>query len=124
MRPQYSGKIESGRVVVGFSASRYGEQCGAFLVQGPCGRELKIIVSDGIDDDPKLAGWEHVSISGDRHPPNWQEMAWVAEQFWLDTETVLQFRPRKSEYINCHPHCLHWWRQVGVDHVLPPQLLV
>jgi hypothetical protein len=52
---------------------------GAFEVMGPCGRKLAIISGDGVDVGP-LSGWEHVSVSTDRHPPNWQEMAWVAEQ--------------------------------------------
>jgi hypothetical protein len=42
----------------------------------------------------------------------------------LDTETLLQFRPKQTDYVNIHPNCLHWWRQIGVDVVLPPRLLV
>jgi hypothetical protein len=124
VRPLYSGKIESGRVRYGPFDSRAGEPCGAFLVAGPCARQLKIIADDG-KDPSDLGGWEHVSVSiAGKHPPNWQEMCWVKEQFWTDDETVLQFHPRKAEYINIHPNCLHLWRQVGVDHALPPQLLV
>lgn len=125
MRTIFAPKIEAGRVMKGRLASRNGEPCGAFVVLGPSGRELFIIVSNGIDPDPKLAGWEHVSVSIEgRHPPNWQEMNWVKEQFWNDDETVLQFHPKRSQYINIHPNCLHLWRQVGVQHPLPPQLLV
>lgn len=62
---------------------------GAFFVHGPCGRELKIIASAG--DLPESGGWEHVSISLQTRPPNWQEMAFVKDLFWEDDECVLQF---------------------------------
>jgi hypothetical protein len=125
MRKQFDAKIEAGRLIDGHYASRRGEPFGAFKVLGPNGRDLLIIASDGIDPDKKLAGWEHVSVSiqGNR-PPNWQEMNWVKEQFWDDDETVLQFHPKRSLYVNIHPNCLHLWRQLGIDHPLPPQLLV
>ena len=100
--------------------SPYGVIWGAFEVMGPCGRRLAIICGDGED-----TGWEHVSVSiAGKHPPNWQEMSWVKEQFWTDEETVLQFHPCKSAYVNIHPNCLHLWRNVGLDHPLPPKLLV
>jgi hypothetical protein len=125
MRSQFDPKIERGRVREGHMASMSGDQCGAFSVQGPSGRLLHIIASNGLDPDPKLAGWEHVSVSlAGKYPPNWQEMCWVKNQFWTDEETVLQFHPRKSEYINIHPNCLHLWRNVGLDHPLPPPMLV
>ena len=98
---------------------------GAFSVTGPCGRTLVIIASDGTDEsEPASVGWEHVSVSIAGRPPNWQEMSWVKDQFWQDSETVLQFHPKKSEYVNCHPNCLHLWRNVGLDHPLPPSILV
>jgi hypothetical protein len=105
--------------------SSTGDPFGAFAVHGPCGRELFIIVSDGIDPDPMLAGWEHVSVSiAGKHPPNWQEMSWVKEQFWEPEETVIQLHPKRSRYVNVHPNCLHLWRQLGVEQPLPPLLLV
>jgi hypothetical protein len=125
MKQQINGKVEAGRVTRGHFASKPGEPCGAFLVVGPCGRELKIVADNGKDPDPEVGGWEHVSVSiAGKHPPNWEEMCWVKNQFWSDEETVLQFHPKLSQYINCHPNCLHLWRQVDVDPVLPPQLLV
>jgi hypothetical protein len=118
-------KIEAGRLRVGLYASLPGTIWGAFEVMGPCGRLLRIIAGDGLDEDPPLGGWEHVSVSIEgRHPPNWQEMCWVKDAFWDDEETVLQFHPKKSEYKNLHPNCLHLWRNVGLDHPLPAQILV
>jgi hypothetical protein len=125
MRNVFDQKIEMGRLIVGTFASRRNDPFGAFSVLGPAGRELKIIASDGVDPDPTIAGWEHVSVSiAGKHPPNWQEMHWVKDQFWNDDETVLQFHPKRSQYVNIHPNCLHLWRQIGVDHQLPPLLLV
>ena len=94
---------------------------GAYIVRGPCGRELKIIAGTGVEGIP----WEHVSVSVEgKHPPNWTEMCWVKDQFWTDDETVVQFHPKKSEYKNLHPCCLHLWKQVGVEHPLPPLIAV
>lgn len=124
MRNGYGDKIEAGRQQHGYYASKPGEPCGAFTVLGPCGRELKIIADNG-QAPPPLGGWEHVSVSiGGKHPPNWEEMDWIKRQFWADDETVLQFHPRRAEHINIHPNCLHLWRNVGLDHPLPPVMLV
>jgi hypothetical protein len=124
MKTAFDGRIEFGRITQGPFASAHGEPYGAFKVLGPCGRELAIIASDGIDSDPALSGWQHVSVSLASRPPNWQEMNWVKEHFWNDDETVVQFHPKRSQYVNNHPNCLHLWRRTGADYELPPTLLV
>lgn len=123
MRDKPTDKAEAGRLT-GVIASPRGARYGAFVVLGPCGRKLRIIVHDGAaQEDP--TGWEHVSVSIEgKHPPNWQEMNWIKEQFWRDDETVLQFHPAKSDYVNIHPNCLHLWRVVAFNHPLPERLLV
>lgn len=78
---------------------------------------LKIIASDGM-------GWEHVSVSLSNRCPNWREMSFVKSLFWSDDDTVLQFHPKKSEYVNRHPYCLHLWREGGRNAKLPPRALV
>lgn len=79
------------------------------------------IVSDG-------AGWEHVSVhivsDGKQRTPSWAEMCKIKDFFWDDTETVVQFHPPKSEYVNNHKHCLHLWKPVGVDIPRPDPELV
>ena len=125
MRKTFAEKIEAGRITHGLFASVRGQPFGAFLVQGPCGRELKIIASDGVNTEPQLNGWKNVSVSVQgKHPPNWQEMNWVKEQFWDDDETVVQFHPKRSSYVNIHPNCLHLWRRTDAEYPLPPTLLV
>ena len=93
---------------------------GCFIVTGPMGREL-CIVSSGPDDG---TGWEHVSISLENRPPNWAEMCRVKELFWGEEETVFQFHPRRSEYVNCHAFTLHLWKPISIIIPLPPSILV
>lgn len=124
MKQKFAAVIEDGRLRGGPFGSPRGSPYGAFVVHGPCGRQLNIIASDGLDPPP-LGGWEHVSVFIEgKNPPNWTEMCWVKDHFWQDEETVLQFHPKKSEYKNLHPNCLHLWRNVGLNHPLPPTMLV
>lgn len=96
---------------------------GAFQIMGPCGESLRIVASAAAPDDTMSQGWEHVSVSTKRRPPNWQEMCFVKDLFWEDEEAVLQFHPPKSQYVNNHPHCLHLWRHKD-GHALPPSIMV
>lgn len=50
-------------------------------------------------------------------------MEYIKESFWDEEETVLQFHPKKSEYV-FNTNCLHLWKKIGVDHELPPKMLV
>jgi hypothetical protein len=96
---------------------------GCFILQGPCGEELRIISNDA--SGAEAEGWEHVSVSvAKRRPPNWREMCFVKDLFWGDEETVIQFHPPKSEYVNNHLTCLHLWRDTTNGHRLPPSHFV
>lgn len=68
--------------------------------------------------------WEHVSVSCADRTPTWDEMSQVKALFWGDDETVLQFHPRRSEYVDEHPYCLHLWRRRRKNHPLPPRQLI
>jgi hypothetical protein len=68
--------------------------------------------------------WEHVSVSLKNRCPNWEEMCLVKTLFWDDEETVVQFHPKKSEYINVHAYCLHLWKKKGYTHEIPPGIYV
>jgi len=123
MRQSLPERLESGRVVAGpFASSPSDHGYGCFYVFGPCGEELKIIASMG--DHPTSDGWEHVSISTRRRTPNWREMCFVKDLFWSEEETVIQFHPPRSEYVNNHETCLHLWRDTKNGHRLPPSVLV
>jgi hypothetical protein len=121
MRTKLSAEIELCRVHVPEYELSHGPN-GAFRLPGPCGRELKIIGSDAVD--PEAHGFEHVSVSTERHIPNWLEMCFVKDIFWPEHETVFQLHPPKSDYVNNHPRCLHLWRHVAQDPPLPPSILV
>jgi len=64
-------------------------------------------------------GWEHVSISYKHKNPTWDEMCMIKDVFWNDDETVVQFHPPKDQYVNVHPHCLHLWKEIGKDYMMP-----
>jgi hypothetical protein len=49
--------------------------------------------------------------------PTWKEMAFVKDLCWDGEDEVIQFHPRKSEYVNVHQHVLHLWR--SLDHPIP-----
>jgi hypothetical protein len=121
MKTKAVARLEDGRIRHGpyRSDTRYG--CtGMFMIQGPCGAELAIMASEGDDEFP----WEHVSVSTQRRPPNWEEMCFVKDLFWNEEEVVMQLHPSKSEYVNYHPHCLHMWRPTKAEIPLPPSILV
>lgn len=78
---------------------------------------LMIIASDG-------EGWEHVSVSMKNRTPNWKEMCFVKDLFWEEEDSVVQFHPPKSEYVDNHPNCLHLWKPIKKQIKTPPSILV
>lgn len=117
--------LERGRMTTGPAASdaSYGLN-GMFHVDGPCGQILRIIASGAKPFETQSMGWEHVSVSLRKRMPNWQEMCFVKDLFWHPEETVLQYHPPKSQYVNYHPFCLHMWREMGVTIKLPPSIMI
>ncbi|MBR2140315.1 MAG: hypothetical protein IJ963_05600 [Phascolarctobacterium sp.] len=77
---------------------------GIFLVRVK-GKRYYVVASDG-------GGWDHVSVSptNGKEVPSWEVMCKIKEMFFEDEEEVVQFHPRKSEYINLCKTCLHLWR--------------
>lgn len=90
---------------------------GAFMVRIDHGQLLHVICSDGM-------GWEHVSVSREDRTPTWEEMCQIKEMFWDDEDCVIQFHPRRSEYVNNHKHCLHMWRPINQEIPIPPSVTV
>jgi len=83
--------------------------------------KLRVVASDG-GIDSQL--WEHVSVSMQNRCPTWEEMCWIKSIFWDEEDTVIQYHPAKSEYVNCHPFWLHLWRPVGQSIPIPPSIMV
>ena len=69
-------------------------------------------------------GWEHVSVSLARRCPTWEEMCAIKDIFWREDECVVQYHPPKSEYVDCHPYCLHLWKKIGHEFETPPSIFV
>lgn len=71
-------------------------------------------------------GWEHVSISPYKHSitPSWDDMCMLKDMFFYDEETVVQFHPPKSEYVNLMENCLHLWRPINGEITTPPNWMV
>lgn len=121
MRKTLPDKLEAGRLTSGPLASHAGMGVfGSFVIQGPCGAQLRIVSSGSWLERGDLDNWEHVSISTPKRCPNWIEMCFVKDLFWHEEETAIQFHPPRSEYVNNHPYCLHLWWPVDGHVRLPP----
>ena len=124
---------------------------GAFDIDSPePGWRLALICSDGAEV-PEMSAWqwEHVSVHAYRfrgagvpiyHPrtgrpagterpaqtrtPTWDEMVYVKNLCWDAEDLAVQYHPRRSEYVNAHPHVLHLWRPRLVEIPTPPPELV
>lgn len=95
---------------------------GAFQISRD-GVLLRVLASDGTHwSEEGLPGipWEHVSVSLMRRTPTWEEMDFVKRIFWRDDETVLQFHVPRAVHINVADTCLHLWKPIGVEILLPP----
>ena len=57
-------------------------------------------------------GWEQVSMNDKSKTPTWEEMCDLKDMFWDEDETVVQYHPAKSEYVNNLKHCLHLWKPI------------
>ncbi len=122
MRSIVASILENGRITSGplYSTSSFG-LIGMFHIIGPCGDLLRIISSGSGEH---CLGWEHVSVSLKLRPPNWLEMCFVKDLFWLEEEAVMQLHPPKSDYINIAENCLHLWRPMDGKIPLPPSIMV
>lgn len=89
-----------------------GEQGGCWRLQRHS-QSFAVIASWGMD-------WDHVSVSTPHRCPSWDEMCWIKDLFFEADETVIQYHPRKDDYVNCHEYCLHMWRPQNVELPAPP----
>ncbi len=104
---------EKYRRLVGILSSNitYGNN-GVFEIEG-----ILCIASDG-------GGWEHVSVALPKRTPTWEEMCFIKDIFWEKEQTVVQFHPKESEYVNNHPYVLHLWKKSGEAFALPPKQMI
>ncbi len=96
-----------------------GDDFGWFMIPSPNQNiSLAVMVA------PSDSEWQHISISTKTRCPNWQEMCFIKDLFFEDEETVVQFHPKKSEYVNMAKTCLHLWRWNKGEFPTPPKILV
>jgi len=76
----------------------------AFFI--PYNKKIQLKVIAAIEPN----GWEHVSVSLPGRPPFWDEMHFIKDMFFDGEDVVYQLHPKKSEYVNLHPNCLHLWK--------------
>ena len=69
-------------------------------------------------------GWEHLSVSTPTRTPSWEEMQKMKEIFWNDDEVCMQLHPKKEDYVNNHPYCLHIWKPLKEKIPTPPSIMV
>ena len=85
----------------------------------PNGPKLRVMVA------PTDEAWQHVSVSRGDRCPSWEEMCMVKNLFFDEEEVVVQFHPRKSQYVNLAKNCLHLWRlSDGREFPTPPSIMV
>jgi hypothetical protein len=107
------------RIKQGQFTSKDTDQFGMFQIPSPKHGGQKLLVMAAPFDNPYM-GWEHVSVSLPHRCPTWEEMCFIKELFWNDEQTVVQFHPPKSVYVNNHSFCLHLWRRCDIEFPLPP----
>lgn len=117
VRKQILSRVEKARVTKGPLASdpSFGNN-GLFVFRFE-DNIIKAIASDQM-------GWDHVSVSLIDRCPTWDEMCFIKDLFFEEEETVIQYHPPKSVYINHNPHVLHMWRNQTADIILPPLIMV
>lgn len=72
---------------------------------------LVVLVGVGIWEGK---GWIHVSCSHRDKVPSWKELCEVKDQFIGDHKAIQVF-PKKAEYVNIMPNCLHLWACLSDD---------
>lgn len=88
------------------------EKGGFFFMAG-----MAVIAANG-------EGWDHVSVSRKNRCPTWEEMCFIKDKFFEESECVIQYHPPKADYINKHNFVLHLWRPHNEVIPMPPKWMV
>lgn len=106
-----------------FSTNEIDGNNGIFLIPYHENMILQCVASDG-------EGWEHVSVCvrfknrNNHEIPTWNQMCLIKDTFWGEEDTVIQYHPARSEYVNNHPYVLHLWRPINKEIPIPNSILV
>lgn len=69
-------------------------------------------------------GFEHLSVSTPVKTPTWEQMQKMKEIFWRDDEVCMQLHPKKEDYVDNMPYCLHIWKPIEKEIPTPPSIMV
>ena len=105
-------KLESKEEKLNFIFNEVGFGFGGTYTDEDTGDKLHFICSYQV-------GWFHLSVSMPDKDPSWVQMCKMKDIFFDDEEECVEYHPKKSEYINKHPHCLHIWRRNFKDSLKP-----
>ena len=115
-------KLNKYRFRQGEWATKDSDKFGLFFIPTKPGKpSLMVICAPMVKP---MGQWQHVSVSLPNRTPTWLEMCKVKDLFWGEDETVVQFHPKKTNYVNIHKYCLHMWKKVGDEYEVPPEILV
>lgn len=82
---------------------KQGDPFGWFMIPIlPKGPILAVMADDQTE-------WGHVSVSLRGRCPTWDEMCYIKNLFFEKHETVVQYHPAESDYVNIAKSCLHLW---------------
>jgi hypothetical protein len=128
MKKKCSEELEKSRIdTIGTTPFLMGYQMrnegmvGTFLIQSKKFGKF-FVISTTMDE------WDHVSVSkikkNNKKTPSWDEMCFIKDLFFEPNEVVIQYHPRKSEYVNFDPNVLHLWKSQKLQMPTPPVELV
>ena len=69
-------------------------------------------------------GFEHLSVSTPVRTPTWEQMCFMKDIFWRDDEVCMQLHPKKEDYVDNMPYCLHIWKPIDKEIPTPPSIMV
>lgn len=110
--------------------SKPGDEFGKFRIRSddPRERHLCVIATANFGE----IRWDHVSVSSYAFNgrkeipvmPTWDEMCQVKDLFWGYEETVIQYHPPRSQYVNHKANVLHLWCHADNPIPTPNPILV
>ncbi len=97
------------KILKEFKDYYYDETCEGMFEIAINGNTYFIIAS--VDE-----GWQHVSVSGLYNVmPSWDIMEIIKNKFFNDDEFVVEFHPKKEDYVNNKENCLHMWSPLSYE---------
>lgn len=114
-------KLNQWRITSGAYGSDPDDKFGCFLIPTGLQKPVLTVVCSPMDDGTE---WQHVSVSSKNWTPTWEIMCKIKDLFWDPEVVVVQYHPKKSDYVNNHPHCLHMFHWNKGDFPMPERARV